>query len=126
MNYTETLMWRELNEAPAVLKVLQEKSSAVLQEIVKAVKESQITNVYTAARGTSDHAMIFFQISCREPFGTSCGVRRACRRNDVRRQIGPSPFAGDRLFTKRKSCGRNGSCEECERVRCRNGGDHKR
>ncbi len=61
MNYTETLMWRELNEAPAVLKELQKKSSAVLEKIVKAVKDSQITNVYTAARGTSDHAMIFFK-----------------------------------------------------------------
>ena len=61
MEYKETLMWQELNEAPAVLETLQEKNAAVLGQIVKAVRDAQITNVYTAARGTSDHAMIYFK-----------------------------------------------------------------
>ena len=61
MEYKETLMWQELNEAPAVLKTLQEKNAAVLGQIVKAVRDAQVTNVYTAARGTSDHAMIYFK-----------------------------------------------------------------
>ncbi len=61
MKYTETLMWKELNEAPAVLQTLAQKNASVLDGIAAAVKAAGVTNVYTAARGTSDHAMIYFK-----------------------------------------------------------------
>ena len=59
MQYTETLMWKELNEAPAVLKTLAEKNAETLQSIAKEAKH--VIGAYTAARGTSDHAMIYFK-----------------------------------------------------------------
>lgn len=61
MDYRNTLMWKELNEAPAVLKTLAEKNGATLLKIADAVENGAIYNVYTAARGTSDHAMIYFK-----------------------------------------------------------------
>ena len=61
MEHKETLMWKELNESPLILQTLKEKNSAVLQEIAKELKEQRITNVYTAARGTSDHAMLYLK-----------------------------------------------------------------
>ena len=61
MEYRESLMWKELNAAPELLKTLKEKNSAVLDKIAKAVQGAKITNIYTAARGTSDHAMIYFK-----------------------------------------------------------------
>ena len=59
MKYTETLMWKELNEAPAVLKTLAQKNADVLQKIAQDAKN--VTGIYTAARGTSDHAMIYLK-----------------------------------------------------------------
>ena len=59
MQYKDTLMWKELNEAPAVLKTLAQKNADVLAKIVQDAKD--IAGVYTAARGTSDHAMIYLK-----------------------------------------------------------------
>lgn len=61
MDYRNTLMWKELNAAPAVLKTLAEKNKEVLQKISSSVKHADVCNVYTVARGTSDHAMIYFK-----------------------------------------------------------------
>ena len=61
MEYTETLMWKELNEAPGVLQTLKDKNAAVLKGIAASVGAAGVDNVYTAARGTSDHAMIYFK-----------------------------------------------------------------
>lgn len=61
MDYKNTLMWKELGEAPSILKKLAEKNSAALAGIVKAFEGKNISNIYTAARGTSDHAMIYFK-----------------------------------------------------------------
>ncbi len=59
MQVKETLMWKELNEAPAILQGLAQKNADVLKKIVQDAKG--ICGVYTAARGTSDHAMIYLK-----------------------------------------------------------------
>ncbi len=61
MNYYDTLMWKELNQAPEILKTLAEKNANAIAAIVKAVNVANVNNVYTVARGTSDHAMIYFK-----------------------------------------------------------------
>ena len=61
MDYKSTLMWKELNEAAAVLKTLAAKNEAALAAIAADAKAAQVANIYTAARGTSDHAMIYFK-----------------------------------------------------------------
>lgn len=77
MNYRDTLMWKELNEAPAILQTLAKKNAKALAGIAAAAKEAAIAGVYTAARGTSDHAMIYFKYLCE----AQCGLpsRRARR-----------------------------------------------
>ncbi len=61
MNYRDTLMWKELNEAPQILKTLADKNAAALSAVAEAVREGGVKTAYTAARGTSDHAMIYFK-----------------------------------------------------------------
>ena len=61
MDYKSTLMWKELNEAKDVLKTLRERNAGVLQSVAAAAEKAGVANVYTAARGTSDHAMIFLK-----------------------------------------------------------------
>lgn len=61
MEYRETFMWKELNEAPEILDTLREKNAAVLNGIAGEIEAHEITNIYTAARGTSDHAMIYLK-----------------------------------------------------------------
>ena len=69
MNYRDTLMWKELNEAPAILQTLAQKNAKALAGIAAAAKEAAIAGVYTAARGTSDHAMIYFKYLCEAQCG---------------------------------------------------------
>lgn len=59
MEQKQTLMWKELSEAPAILEKLRDKNAAVLSGIAQDSKK--ITNIYTAARGTSDHAMLYLK-----------------------------------------------------------------
>lgn len=61
MQYKDTLMWQELNLAPQVLETLAQKNKAVLEKIAAEIAKKRPANIYTAARGTSDHAMIFFK-----------------------------------------------------------------
>lgn len=61
MNYTETLMWKELNETPEILKTLSGKNAETIKKIAQAISEKKPYNIYTAARGTSDHAMLYFK-----------------------------------------------------------------
>ena len=57
MLYTDTLMWKELNEAPGILGRLAEENAAALGKIAGG----KPGYVYTAARGTSDHAMLYLK-----------------------------------------------------------------
>lgn len=61
MQYKDTLMWQELNATPHILETLAEKNKETLERIAAAICAKKPSNVYTAARGTSDHAMIFFK-----------------------------------------------------------------
>lgn len=61
MDFKNTLMWKELNEGPAILHDIAVKNAPVLSEIAAALKGKEISCVFTAARGTSDHAMLWFK-----------------------------------------------------------------
>ena len=61
MKHTETLMWKEINETPRIFKEIQSENATVMAELVKAIKAGNARNFVAAARGTSDHALIYFK-----------------------------------------------------------------
>lgn len=61
MKHSETLMWKEITETPRVFGEIQAANVDVMKKLVLDVKESGKTNFVAAARGTSDHALIFFK-----------------------------------------------------------------
>ncbi len=61
MKHTETLMWKEINETPRIFGEIKAKNKSVMQELVATIKNSDATNFVAAARGTSDHALVFFK-----------------------------------------------------------------
>lgn len=69
MNYNDTLMWKELNEAKKILADLREKNAATLQKIASAVRAADVNYIATAARGTSDHAMMYLKYLAESSLG---------------------------------------------------------
>ncbi|MCQ2387794.1 MAG: SIS domain-containing protein [Clostridia bacterium] len=61
MNYKETLMWKEINETPEVFGRIFNDNADVMKQLVSEIKNSKATNFVAAARGTSDHALIYFK-----------------------------------------------------------------
>lgn len=61
MKHSETLMWKEISETPRIFGEIQSANASVMAELVKAIKAGNATNFVAAARGTSDHALIFFK-----------------------------------------------------------------
>ena len=61
MKYTDTLMWKEINETPRIFGEIQSVNRAVMTELVKDIKSGTATNFVAAARGTSDHALVFLK-----------------------------------------------------------------
>ena len=61
MNYKDTLMWKEISETPRVFGEIQSANAETMSNLVAAIKASKATNFVAAARGTSDHALIFFK-----------------------------------------------------------------
>ena len=61
MDYKETLMWKEINETPRIFSEIQGENKEVMAKLVKALKSSTATNFVAAARGTSNHALIYFK-----------------------------------------------------------------
>lgn len=61
MNYQDTIMWKEINEAPRIFSEIQAYNGEVMKNLIASVKASNATNFVAAARGTSDHALIFFK-----------------------------------------------------------------
>ncbi len=61
MNFNETLMWKEINETPSIFKSIQAENAEVMANLVKNIKKNNATNFVAAARGTSDHALIYFK-----------------------------------------------------------------
>lgn len=52
---------KEIREQPVTLAQVRSKNDAALKALVADIKASDIDNVYLSARGTSDHAGIYFQ-----------------------------------------------------------------
>ena len=52
---------KEIREQPEVLGKIKDNNIETIKRIVADIKAGQITNVYFAARGTSDHASIYAQ-----------------------------------------------------------------
>ena len=61
MEYRDTLMWKEINETPKIFGEIQSVNAEVMNNLVAAIKASKATNFVAAARGTSNHALIFFK-----------------------------------------------------------------
>lgn len=61
MKHTDTLMWKEINETPRVFGEIQQANADVMANLIKAIKSSNAKNFVAAARGTSDHALIYFK-----------------------------------------------------------------
>ena len=61
MNFQDTIMWKEINETPRIFGEIQSFNKEVMSSLVLAVKACKATNFVAAARGTSDHALIFFK-----------------------------------------------------------------
>ncbi len=61
MKFNETCMWKEINETPAIFNTIQAENAEVMASLVKNIKKSNATNFVAAARGTSDHALIYFK-----------------------------------------------------------------
>ncbi len=61
MKYIDTLMWKEINETPKVFSEIQASNSETMKNLVDEIQSSTATNFVAAARGTSDHALVFFK-----------------------------------------------------------------
>ncbi len=61
MKYSETLMWKEINETPRIFCDIQSANQEVMKNLIADIKSSGKSNFVAAARGTSDHALIFFK-----------------------------------------------------------------
>ena len=74
MNYQETLMWKEINETPRIFGEIQAANADTMAKLVKAIKDSKSTNFVAAARGTSDHALIYFKYVLEVMSGYTVGL----------------------------------------------------
>lgn len=54
-----TQMWEEIMEQPAVLKRCITSNAVIIRELSAMVKSQEITSIFIAARGTSDHAAVY-------------------------------------------------------------------
>lgn len=61
MEYRNTLMWEELTQAPEIITACIKNNTKVFDQIVKIIEKDKIKNIYAVARGTSNHALIFFK-----------------------------------------------------------------
>ena len=61
MKYSDTLMWKEINETPRIFGEIQAVNKSVMTELINEIKSGTATNFVAAARGTSDHALIFLK-----------------------------------------------------------------
>lgn len=62
---------KEIRQQPSVLAGLRKINADSLADLVNEIKERNITNIYFAARGTSDHACVYAQYL----FGTVLGLQ---------------------------------------------------
>ena len=74
MNYKDTLMWKEISETPAIFGRIFDANKDVMASLVSAIKGGKATNFVAAARGTSDHALIFFKYALEVNSNYTCGL----------------------------------------------------
>lgn len=65
---------KEIREQPEVLGKIKDNNIETIRRIVADIKAGQITNVYFAARGTSDHASIYAQYLIHRFLGIPCAL----------------------------------------------------
>ncbi len=61
MDYKTTNMWKEILQTPEVIKDLYATNESVMKELVESIKSSNATNFVAVARGSSDHALVYFK-----------------------------------------------------------------
>lgn len=61
MKHIDTSMWKEISETPKIFGEIQGENLSVMSELVKAIRSGKAKNFVAAARGTSDHALIYFK-----------------------------------------------------------------
>lgn len=61
MKYNETIMWKEIMETPRVYNDILAYNQDTMKKLVAEIKAGNKTNFVAAARGTSDHALIYFK-----------------------------------------------------------------
>lgn len=74
MNYQDTLMWKEINETPAIFGRIFNANSETMAKLVAAIKAGKANNFVAAARGTSDHALIYFKYALEVNSNYTCGL----------------------------------------------------
>lgn len=70
MQYTETIMWKEINETSQAFKNIVKNNEKTIKELAEAIKNSGKKHFMLSARGTSDHAMMYFKymLEIKTPF----------------------------------------------------------
>ena len=61
MDYKSTKTWKEINETPKVFASIQQENKETMSMLVKAIKDSSANNFVAAARGSSNHALVYFK-----------------------------------------------------------------
>lgn len=72
-----TLMQKEIFEEPKALKACYDYNEAELKRLAEKLRNSDICNVYVAARGTSDHAGIYGKYLIESMVGVPVGLAAA-------------------------------------------------
>lgn len=61
MDYKQTLMWKEINQVPEIFSRILKNNSETMANLCEAIKSGTATNFVAAARGSSDHALVYFK-----------------------------------------------------------------
>lgn len=61
MFYKDTLMWKEICETSDIFAKEKKINAPVMTKLISEIKARGIKNIIAAARGTSDHALIYFK-----------------------------------------------------------------
>ena len=61
MDYKQTLMWKEINQIPGIFDRILKNNSETMSSLCEAIKSGSATNFVAAARGSSDHALVYFK-----------------------------------------------------------------
>lgn len=70
MDYKSTLMWKEITQTPNVFKAFSGNNAQKIKSAAEEIKAKGIKHIYAVARGTSDHALMFFKYAME----IECGI----------------------------------------------------